>query len=521
MRTCFGSCIALLAGFMFSNGAHADTKLDARQLTARIDRLVAQSWAKQGVRPAPLADDAEFFRRASLDLNGCIPSVAELRDFLDDRRVDKRRLWIDKLLDEADHQKRYSRHFAAYWRRQILAQAPPPMAALAPQFEDWLRGRFERNAPHRQLVHDLLMARETSAFYQAHENKPENIAGAAARLFLGLKLECAQCHDDRSGGSWTQEQFWQTAAFFVPRSGQLDIEVLTPYLSSSFEQQNGKGSIRLPGRDQAVEGRFLDGKLPEWKDDLAPRQVFADWLVARDNRWFARATVNRVWHYLFGTGLVTPVNGFGSNDNPPSHPELLDELARQFIASDFDMKFLLRALVSSRAYQLTSKQGQGTKALPRSFGRAALRGMSPEQLYHSILQATGYLPASGASAERGLYGTSTPLDEFRRKFSDPRDEPAEVQASIQQALFLMNGKFIEQATSPEQSPILKTVIESKAYRTVGRRIEALYLATLSRRPGSGELAELVTYVESAPERGQALRDIFWSLLNSTEFVLVH
>jgi hypothetical protein len=254
---------------------------------------------------------------------------------------------------------------------------------------------------------------------------------------------------------------------------------------------------------------------------LPARQLFADWLVAPGNRWFARATVNPLWHYLFGTGLVTPVNGFGISDNPPSHPELLDELAGQLVAHDFDVKFMLRAITASQVYQLTSRQEKGTLAPPRSFGRAALRGLSPEQLYDSILQATGYVPEATNGTEVGFFATSTPLGDFRRKFSQPRDEPADAQASIQQALFLMNSKFIDQATSPVHSPVLKTVTESKAYRTPARRIEALFLATLSRRPQADELAELVAHVEAARDQRLALRDIFWSLLNSTEFVVNH
>ena len=188
---------------------------DAQALSARIDDLIGLHLAKEEIPPAPPADDAEFFRRLSLDLNGRIPAVTQLVDFLDDTRSDKRRLWVNELLDSPDNAPLYVQHFTHFWRRQFLAQTTMQPEAVVAPLEGWLSKQLTANAPYDQLVRGLLTDANASAFYQANENKPDILASRTSRLFLGVKLECAQCHDDRSGGKWKQRQFWEYAAFFT------------------------------------------------------------------------------------------------------------------------------------------------------------------------------------------------------------------------------------------------------------------------------------------------------------------
>jgi hypothetical protein len=182
---------------------------DPSALSARIDELIGARLIKEAVRPAPLADDAEFFRRLSLDLNGRIPSLARLMDFLDDTRPDKRRLWIDELLDGQDNASLYARHFTVYWRRQMLEHTPPQPAAIIAPLEGWIRKQVRSNVPYDRRVRGLHTDPEAAGLFQANDSKPENLAGRTSRPFLGVKLECAQCHDDRSGASWTRTQFWE------------------------------------------------------------------------------------------------------------------------------------------------------------------------------------------------------------------------------------------------------------------------------------------------------------------------
>jgi hypothetical protein len=506
--------VPILAGLLVlgpGTASGAPPAQDAQALADRIDEFIGLRLAQEGVPPAPPADDAEFFRRLSLDLNGRIPALTQLADFLDDTRPDKRRLWIDELLDGPDNAPLYVQHFTHFWRRQLLAQTPPQSDAVVAPLEGWLRKQVKANTPYDQLARGLLTDAEAAGFYLANENKAENLASRTSRLLLGVKLECAQCHDDRSGGKWKRAQFWEYAAFFAGlRQDQGSAEVVV----LPREQKPGPARIQVAGSGTWVEARFPDGGKPDWRPDLTPRQALAGWITRGDNPWFARAGVNRLWHYFFGVGLIDPVDGLGTVDNPPSHPELLDELVRQFVAHDFDVKFLIRAIVSSRTYQRSSRQTHPRQGEPRLFARTATRALTPEQLYDSLMLATGYHP----EPPRG--GAPSARAEFLAPFEDPNSKAVDFQASIQQALMMMNGRLTREATTSPKSTTVASVILTRRPRAMARRIEELYLLTLSRKPRPEESRRLLDYA-AAGESKQALRDIFWSLLNSTEFVLNH
>lgn len=503
---------------------------DAQALSGRIDELIGLHLAKEGIPPAPPTDDAEFFRRLSLDLNGRIPSVPQLKDFLDDTRPDKRRLWIDELLDGPDNASLYVQHFTHFWRRQLLAQTPAQPDNVVAPLETWVRKQVKANTPYDRLARGLLTDAEAVGFFVANGNKPENLASRTSRLLLGVKLECAQCHDDRSGGKWKRTQFWEYAAFFA---GQRQDQGNSGVVLTPPAQKAGPARIQIAGLNAWVEARFPDGGKPDWQRVVTPRQALADWIARGDNPWFARAAVNRLWHYFNGIGLVDPVDGLGIEDNRPSHPELFDEVVRQFVAHDFDVKFLIRAIAGSQTYQRSSRQtlvgsagfspfssADGVKPTPRIprqgeprlFARAVVRGLTPEQLYDSLVLATGYHP------DRAKGAPDSSRAEFLAPFDDPNNQPADFQASIQQALMMMNGKFTAEATSSSRSATVAGVIESK--RPMARRIEELYLVTLSRPPRPQEMQRLLDYA-AAGDSKKALRDVLWSLLNSTEFVLNH
>ncbi|HEV3256978.1 MAG TPA: DUF1549 domain-containing protein, partial [Gemmataceae bacterium] len=307
---------------------------DVEALAAKIDEHVAAAWGAE-VKPAPRADDAEFCRRIHLDLAGRIPSVTEVRDFLDDDRPDKRRLWVERILgadaDDPSYRDANVNHFTNVWRRWLLAQTNQQGQFQQPALDAWLGQRLKANVGYDRLVRDLLTqpvagdqgpgpAQGSAAvFYQANEFKPENLAGSTARLFLGVKLECAQCHD-HPFDKWKRTQFWQYAGFFT--------DVVPPGRQG---QPSPRGELKLPGQDKVVRARFLDGKEPEWKDKAGTRATLVEWMTAADNPYFAPAAVNRLWTYFFGTGLTNPADEQG-HETPAAHQELLDELARQFVA---------------------------------------------------------------------------------------------------------------------------------------------------------------------------------------------
>jgi hypothetical protein len=356
-----------------------------------------------------------------------------------------------------------------------------------------------------------------TAFYLANQQLPENLAAATSRLFLGVKLECAQCHN-HPFAKWKRQQFWELAAFF-PTLAALTEE--RRQLEAGKEVSSLRlGEIRIPGTDKVVKARLLDGKEAKWSDD--PRTALIDWMVARDNPFFARALANRLWEYFFGLGLVEPI-AEESAENPPSHPELLDLLARQFFENNYDLKYLIKAILLSRGYQRTSRQTHPDQADARLFARQKVRGLSSEQLYDSLVLATGRNDEpSPRSHPRERLDLNNPRVEFLRRFPSP-DKRAEQQTSILQALYLMNGKIVTQATSLQHNRNLQIIAEGKGVRT-SRRIEQLFLIALSRKPTPAESTRFVKYVDRggpSNDSAQALCDVFWALLNSSEFCVNH
>jgi hypothetical protein len=329
------------------------------------------------------------------------------------------------------------------------------------------------------------------AFYVVNENKPENLAASTARLFLGVKLECAQCHDAKTD-PWKREQFWQYAAFF-----------------STLGQRGKPPAIAIPNTTKVAKARFLDGAEPKWKAGTDARVTLADWILAPENPYFARATVNRLWAYFFGTGLVEPVDDLTQDTEPNA---LLDQLARGFAGHSYDLKYLIRAMVASRAYGRSSRLTHPSQQDPRLFARMQVRGLAPEQLFDSLMEATRQEESAGAARV-----------EFLARFANRTGRPAEVQTSILQALALMNGKVMADATSLHRSATLQAIADAPFFDTAGR-IEALYLAALTRKPRPNESARLVKYVDRGGPSGdskQALADVFWALLNGSEFLFNH
>jgi hypothetical protein len=248
-------------------------------------------------------------------------------------------------------------------------------------------------------------------------------------------------------------------------------------------------------------------------------------MTKSDNPYFPRAAANRLWAHFFGIGLVDPVDDL-SDQNPPSHPELLDELGRQFLANGFDQKYLIRAIMNSETYQRTSAGSDAAQADPRLFARKTVKGMTPEQIFDSVAQAIGQRqqeePSDSGGARALLGQNNSPRATFLSRFAS-QDKPTEFQTTILQALALMNGKLIDDATSVEHSETLSAIVDAP-FLNAEQRIETLFLATLSRKPRTDEAARLAKYVSSGGPKHDtraALGDVFWALLNSAEFLLNH
>lgn len=510
-----------------------------RDAAAAIDRHLAAGWEKAGVKPALPADDAEFLRRVYLDLVGRIPTVTEARHFLDNQSPNKRTKLIEELLSSPH----YANHFTNIWRSLLLPEADASLQARfqLPAFEAWLRNHFAANTLYDQMVKELLTAPmatagrgaiiagdsgpSPAAFFTAKELMPENLAAATTRVFLGIKLECAQCHN-HPFAEWKRDEFWSFAAFFagIKRQGQGEVVMAS-------REDTKKRDIAIPDTTRTVSAKFLDGKSPQWKDGISPRQTLAEWVTAADNPYFARATVNRLWSYFFGTGLIDPVDEMVGGDAVSSHPELLDELAKAFVDAKFDLKFLVRSIVNSRAYQLSSRSLSNSQDDPHLFARMPLRGLTGEQLFDSIARATSFSNYS-ANSPQGIViiGRGDIRGEFLSRFTRSGEKSTDHQTSILQALSLMNGQLVTDSTDLAQSELLAGVLDAPFFDTAGK-IETLYLAALSRRPTEKESARIEAFIkdrthgvkdsEKSKREQEALADLFWSLLNSAEFVLNH
>lgn len=532
---------------------------DVQAVADKIDARIAAQWGKAGVVPGDPTDDAEFLRRVSLHLSGCIPPVSVARTFLDDRAPDKRRRYVEELLDEAG----YVVNFSRFWRHVMI---PAPEATefrsnvYAVLFETWLRTNLSSNMAYDELARQVIRAGgdgalstparpgiariaptgepSAIAFVLSRKSAPEEVASATARVFLGIRVECAQCHD-HPFDHWKREEFWSFAAFFgglVRQPGE--------NFSLQISETPNKRELTIPNTAQVVQARYLGGSEPAWKTGERPRTVLSEWVASADNPYFARTAVNRIWDHLFGVGLVDPVDDF-NEENIPSHPELLDELSAEFIRHGFDLKFLLQVIVSSKTYQLSSRRTHESQDDLRLFARMAAQGLTPAQIYDSLQQATGRSQDFVAGEQRfAINGYIGGEREFEEAFGLDSQAAARREATILQSLLMMNGASIAQATSlsgtasrspyvagPNAQRIPTQVVPSPGHTLLAvteapfldlpARIETLYLATLTRKPSSDELRRVREYMESGKTEKEALADVFWALLNTTEFLLNH
>lgn len=516
-----------MAGVFSSSIAHAAEPPSASELAQLIDARISERWESEGITPAPLADDAEYLRRVYLDICGKIPHASTVRDFLEDESPDKRRAIVEELLSGPS----YIIHYTNLWRAAMIpeAEADPQIRFALPGFESWLRSRIAENRNFAEIVEEMLtlpVDRESmiafrqperptpAAFYQAKQAKPEELAAATSRLFLGLRIDCAQCHD-HPFDNWKQEQFWKHAAFFT------DISSAANNVSETATEETEPGTIRIPDKNSTVSAMFLDGTIPAGEVQNRNRTALAEWIVSDENPYFAKAAVNRIWSYHFGIGLVEPMDDFSPN-NPASHPELIEELSQAFIASNFDFKLMIRAITASRTYQLSSRQTDESQSERTTFARMAVKGMSAEQIFDSLAVATGY--RQPFDPEQPLnFNNDQARQEFLGMFGNQTEAPLDRSSTVLQALTLMNGDFVGNATDLGDSRTLTAIIDAP-FLNNAEKIQSMYLTTLNRPATDEEQKHLQDYLSQAVDSAEVqehFTDIFWALLNSSEFLLNH
>lgn len=511
------------------------------EVTEQLDAALEQLWLDQGITPAEPTSDEEFLRRVYLDLTGRIPTIAEVREFEEWQKSGDNSGYREQLVESLLARRDHATHLAAVWRKLLLPDGVDLSRYGGPaELEGWLSDHFAQNLAYDELARKLLLAEgriDDSGpllFYAAHKLNPEELAAKTSRVFLGTRMECAQCHD-HPFDEISQAQFWGFAALFAQISRPKGkIEMVSPVMQV---KDSNRGEVTLPDTETVVPPYLPDGTLVVRKGKDAPsrREHLVAWLTDQQNPRFARATVNRLWAHLFGRGLVDPVDDLRA-DNPAVSEEVLRLLSEDFRRSGYDLRRLLRVIVASRAYQLSSRSpavaanaaGDETvaddPARALTFAQMNLKSFTAEQLYDCIAIATGYESTANTQTQDGslLRIGNTSRDQFLAQFSAPAGKTTDYQAGIPQALTLMHGGLTNQATAPETSGLLRSL--SAPFFDDQQRIEALFLATLSRKPTPQEqetMTKLLEGVEATADRQRKLGDILWALLNSAEFTFNH
>lgn len=562
--------IAVVAGIL-PGDANADSDSD---IVATINKHIRQGWEDNEVTPSERADDAEFARRASLDIVGRIPTYSELITFLESEARDKRARFVDQLLDNED----YIRNSASIWGNLLVGRSNNRGGGRA-ALDGWLRNAIYTNIPYDQFVKELITAEGSSdengavVFLSSHLNEMAVPATSiTARLFLGRQVQCTQCHN-HPFNDWQQTQFWGMNAFFRgtrrqgnPNRGAVTLTDAPAAVMVDFEKRNGTM--------QSARRQFFDGdgaKVAELdvtvdilelrnrgqqKALAKPREELASYITDPSKPFLAETQVNRVWGNLFGYGFTKPVDDMGPH-NQASHPELLSYLAGQFREAGYDNKRLIRWIAASDAYNLTSKFNEGNLdddpaagEMP-IFSHMYLKQFRAEQLYDSLLIATAADQANRTS-DQAEAQRATWLRQFVQTFgTDENDESTSFNGTIPQALLLMNGQLMRNALGGGSGSFLRKVVLSAtgrpdedaaaAPKTVTQariaakraarsrnkntpaKIETLFLVALSRKPTPTELDAFNDVYAKGKYRDPVvgLQDIFWSLLNSNEFVINH
>jgi hypothetical protein len=489
-----------------------------------VDRLVDAKLERLKIQPSPPTDDATFLRRLSLDLTGRLPSLERIRAFLGDTRPSrvKRAKAVDALIGSPD----YVDHWTVKWGDLLQSSRKYLGEKGAYEFQQWIRDAIASNRPYDALVRELITARGSS-----YDNPAANyfrVTGGAkpamektTQVFLGVRMVCAQCHD-HPFERWTQSQYYQMAAFFSAVGVRAGYEVGEEIV---FDQR-ADYDMKHPRDGRVVKPQFMvplgAAAVP---DGAERRDALADWLTSRDNPFFAKAIVNRMWSYFMGKGIIDPVDDIRAS-NPPSNPVLLDALEKDFVAHGFDLRELMRTIVSSRAYQASIATNEWNAADRDNFSHAFPRRLSAEELMDAVSSAAGTRPhfpevpedTTASQLVDPHVGREGFLDVFGRP---PRESSCECERrsdfSLPQALNLVNGKTISDAVADPKGRVANLVLSGKSDETI---VNELYLAALSRLPTQEEHQRGASYLSSGA-KGSRAQDLLWALVNSKGFLYIY
>jgi hypothetical protein len=486
-----------------------------------VDDAILAKLSRLGIRPSPVCSDTEFLRRASLDLAGVLPTAEETRAFLKSRDPNKRQKWIDALLERPEFVDTWT-----YRLGDLLRSSRRNLGGKGlTQFHRYLRDAVARNRRWDEVVRELITARGSlwdvgPANYYGVGGSPEEWAENTSQVFLGVRIQCARCHNhpfDR----WTQGDYYSFAAFFgrtkTKSGGERGDKVV--FVADEGEVKHPKTEAVMPPRPLGVA---KPSTLPE---DADRREALARWLTAPENPWFARATVNRLWKHLMGRGLIEPVDDLRAT-NPPSNEAALARLAESFVANDYDIRHVLRVLATSSTYQRSATPNATNRNDEMQFSRHLVRRLAAEQLLDAVAQVTG-VPEKFPGIPKGARAAQLPDTAVPSYFLDLFGRPArenvcecerEMSTNLAQTLHLMNGDSVNARIRAPEGRLATLLAAEKPDEAV---LEELFLTTLTRLPTPKERAGALATIREAPSRREGFADLLWALLNTREFLFTH
>jgi hypothetical protein len=507
-----------------------------------IDRLVWARLNRLRIQPSAAASDSQFLRRAYLDLIGTLPTPEESRTFLAEcaaetkksssstrsaehaPAIEARTKLVDRLLARPE----YADYWALKWSDLLRVNKDALGSKGAYTFYRWIRESLTENMPYDRFVREIIGASGSSAqngpvnLYRAL-SKPEDAASSISQVFLGVRLECAQCHH-HPFEKWTQDDYFGMVGFF----SQMKTKPDGP--QSVVLTASGPGEVKHPRTGKTVPAHPLGGDPVAFASEGDRRQLLAGWMASPSNTFVPRMLVNRLWAHFLGRGLVDPVDDF-RDSNPPSNPELLDALAKDFVAGGYDVKRLIRTIMTSQAYGLSSQSNPTNATDEQNYSRAYPKRLQAEVMLDAIASATG-TPADLPGLPRGTRAVQVWDTEWNTQWQSyflnvfgrpsrthPCDCERSQEPSIVQVLHLMNAPEIQRQLSERRG---RARLLAESDRTPKQIVEELFLAAYSRRPTAKEEASaLQSFEHAGPDRIRATEDVLWALINTMEFVFNH
>ncbi len=510
--------------------------------TKHLDRHINAVLKREGLQPSEMSGDAEFLRRIHLDMTGKIPTPEEVLNFIKDGSTDKRQKKIDDLLQ--------SEAAIAYWTELwvnwlIGRRDAGDERRIGLTF--WVRDALAQNMPYNQFVQELIAAdgelRHSGAgnYILRYDSSPVVLTSHSSRLFLGLPMQCAECHDHKTE-AWLQADFYGVAAFFTGieseqkgRIQTMDMRGAERELENFLITNKPERAMWVDRMKTEISPRFLDGT--EYNGSLREkRKALAAWMTDKSNPYFSQAIVNRIWKHFMGRGFVEPVDGFGE-EHLPTNPKLLAWFADDFVIHGYNLQHLMRIILNSEAYQRTSETNESNKDDEIYYSHAYIKPLSAEQFFYSMLQATGFdrhqrrKEGGDESGGEDRKNTLRRLEDRKREhlerflFLLDNGEMEEIEAfngTVPQALMMINGSLVNDSADHTDRGSFVNYVLGK-WRDPIERMEYIYLNVLSRLPTSQEKTYFQRYMDRSLYRNKdlAYEDLYWVLLNSAEFSLNH